>query len=792
MKKLLLISLLTGIVVTPSIAAVVKINQTISNINFNPATLVIGSTTTAQAKATSNLAVNFSSTTTTICTTSGNNGMKVTAIAVGTCIIAANQVGNTNYNPAPQVTKSIIIAKANQTINAINLNPTTLSIGSTVNATATATSKLTVIFSSTTPAICTTSENNGMTVTAIAAGNCVIAANQAGNDNYNAALQVTKNINIKKANQTISSFNFNPSTLLIGGSVTVTASATSGLAVSFLNTTPKICNISEDKINGITAGVCLISANQSGNNNYNAAPKVTKSITVGKSTQTISAITFNPEQLTVGSSLTASATATSGLSVLFRSTTPATCKTTGTNGASVTGIATGTCTITAYQPGNNIYNAAAPIAKNVNINANSNSSSSGPSFNMDQTLSDGAQRTTLAFSGLAMMTGNLEAQSFFPPGKVADYTGFQYLRDNDPDHMGHNTSFLTRIANNVIYLLNDSQFEQLKTLATTQLEQIKLYGLKRFPLMKAFRRVLENDIPSGSSGLNLNAVKQASRELYRLDGQISFDRALLYANILNSMTDTQKTYLNNMKGKGWKSWPDISNDQIKTKMQGLPQGTAVAVMTYASDLFSWFAGSVVADVYFCPERHGTYYGSFYIKDAPAIGHEGYSINEQLTATAGAALSDSTKGYVNSEQASIMSSLVETQKNNLYASSTSNIVKVRTDIATLLRNLLTTTANSATVKDQVLALSEIYGNLDGENNYNYALTFAKVYSTLNTTQKAKLEALRQSIMSGTYADGTAFDYSVSTTYFLYSEVIKEMDLIAPYLNNTDFLFFEPSN
>ena len=80
-----------------------------------------------------------------------------------------------------------------------------------------------------------------------------------------------------------------------------------------------------------------------------------------------------------------------------------------------------------------------------------------PAFNMAQTISDGAQSTTMAFSGLALMTGNLAAQSFFPPGKVADYTGFQYLRDNDPDNMGHNTSFLTRVANNVIYILNADQ-----------------------------------------------------------------------------------------------------------------------------------------------------------------------------------------------------------------------------------------------------------------------------------------------------------------------------------------------
>jgi len=49
---------------------------------------------------------------------------------------------------------------------------------------------------------------------------------------------------------------------------------------------------------------------------------------------------------------------------------------------------------------------------------------SSSAFNMAQTLSDQAQVTTLAFSGLAMLTGNLESQSFFPPGKVADYTGF--------------------------------------------------------------------------------------------------------------------------------------------------------------------------------------------------------------------------------------------------------------------------------------------------------------------------------------------------------------------------------
>ncbi len=414
------------------------------------------------------------------------------------------------------------------------------------------------------------------------------------------------------------------------------------------------------------------------------------------------------------------------------------------------------------------------------------SSSQAASFNMAQTISDGAQSTTMAFSGLALMTGNLAAQSFFPPGKVADYTGFQYLRDNDPDNMGHNTSFLTRVANNVIYILNDSQLAQLSTLAAAQQAQIDLYGYKRYPLMQAFRRLIDSSIPSGATGLNLDAMKKASRELYLIDGQISFDRAVLYASIINSLDSTQKAYLSGMKGKGWSSWPDIADTQINSKMSGLAQGSKVAVMTYASDIFSWYAGSLEADVYFCPERHGTYYGGFYIKDAPAVGHEGYSIDEQMTATAGSALIDASKGYVTQDQATVMYSLVATQKDNLNA-----IVSTRTQIATLLRSLLTGSANADSVKSQVLALSASYGELDGENNYNYATIFTRVYKTLTTEQKTRLASLRKSMMSGTYADGTAFDYSIATTPFLYSSVVSEAQ-IAPYVSDsaTNVLFFAP--
>jgi hypothetical protein len=409
---------------------------------------------------------------------------------------------------------------------------------------------------------------------------------------------------------------------------------------------------------------------------------------------------------------------------------------------------------------------------------------------LEQAISDQAQRTTIAFSGLALITGNLEAQSFFPPGKLADYWGFQLLRDNDPDDMGHNTSFLTRVACNVLYVLDASQVDRLKTLAHSQAGAINEYGYRRFPLMKAFRRLIDGAAPAGSPGLSLDALRAASRDMYELDGRICFERAVVFADIYRSLTPSQTAYLDAMVGKGWASWPDVAEQDVRDKTAGLPHDESVAVMTYAGDIFAWYAGNTAADVYFCPERHGTYYGGFYIKDAPAMGRPGYSIDEQLTATAGAALCDSSKGYVTAEQASLVSSLVDVQRDNLYAG-TSNIVKARTEISNALRSLVgpvaPTSEQLAAVQATVLAKSGEYGELDGENNGRYATAFSQLRASLSASQLTSLDDLRRSIMSGTYSDGTPFDFTTCATPFLFSAVISDPSVLDPYVSDTDYLF-----
>jgi len=414
-------------------------------------------------------------------------------------------------------------------------------------------------------------------------------------------------------------------------------------------------------------------------------------------------------------------------------------------------------------------------------------------YNIDQALSDGAQSTTLAFSGFGMMTGNLGAQSFFPPGKVADYWGFQYLRDNDADGMGHNTSFLTRVACNVLYVLNDAQLAMLKDLAAKQVSNINLYAWKRYPLMKAFRRLLDGNLPAGKTGLSPDAVKAASRELYLIDGQLSYERAVVFANIYRSLTTDQKTYLGAMAGKSYASWPAKTEDDVRARTQGLTHDEVVAVMTYAGDLYSWYAGSVTSDVYFCPERHGTYFGSFYIKDAPAVGHADYSIDETMTATVGKALVDSSLGYISPAGATLMNSLAMTQKQNLYANASSNIVLARTEISEALRSLITSAEPSsaalAQVKSTVDTYSALYGELDGENNYQYATTFRRVYANtdgayLTDAQKTALAGLRKQYMTVTYSDGTTVDYSSRSNYFLYAaEVAATSTDLANYTADT---------
>ena len=348
-------------------------------------------------------------------------------------------------------------------------------------------------------------------------------------------------------------------------------------------------------------------------------------------------------------------------------------------------------------------------------------------YSMEQAMSDNAQLSTIAFSGLAFITGNAGGDTFFPPGKVADFFGFQYMRDVDTAGYGHNTTFLTRVANNVLYILNDGQRAKLVALAKEQAPQYINFAYNRIPLMNAFRRNLKGDIPSGSNGLDVGAVSRYTARLYKFDADLSYNRAVMIGGIVSSFTPDQKEYLAKMQFNNYATWPDVQEDE--SLKRGMSNNEFVAVMTYASELFSWYKGSLDADVYFCPERHGTYFGGFFMKDYPAMHNPGYFISTAITG-------DSGQGFLkvlDSGQRELITGIIEEQREPL-----SEIATIRWKVATELRKALT---GGTVDKAKVYSLIERYGALDGRMSALYARRFAQVNRTLSDAQRAVLVKLR---------------------------------------------------
>lgn len=376
-------------------------------------------------------------------------------------------------------------------------------------------------------------------------------------------------------------------------------------------------------------------------------------------------------------------------------------------------------------------------------------------YSLEQAVSDQAQLHTIAFDGLAFLTGSFGLDTFLPPGKVCDYFGFQYLRDIDAREGGHNTSFLTRIANNMLAILNDGQKKELFALAKEQEADIRRFAEKRLPLIQAFRRNLAGDLPAGSQGLDRQAVTKYSAELYELDGLLAYQRAKGMGAVLCSLSATQKAALAKLKFGDSGTWPDVP-EQLDRR--GMSHEVHVAVMTYASEMFAWYAGSLESDTYFCPERHGMYFGGFGMKTAPAMGKRNYSISTTLTGDSG----ENFLKTLNAAQQKQITDLVELQRPDL-----AEIVQTRRAIATELRRFL---QGQSADKERVLALSRHYGERDGALSYLYARAFAEVGKTLTAQQKEKLARLRTSNPSDPQGP------------FLYSAPIQ-----MPQIENTDFLF-----
>ncbi len=237
---------------------------------------------TLTASASSGLPVSFASTTTPVCTVSGSTA---TLVAVGTCTIQATQAGNSTYAAAAPVSQSFQVTQQSKTSQTITFGSlSNMALGSApFTLTATASSSLPVSFASTTTSVCTVS---GVTSTLVAVGTCTIKATQLGNATYAAATPVSRSFQVTQQSPTSQTITFGAlSNMALGSApVTLSATASSGLAVSFASTTTSVCTVSGSTATLVAVGACTIQATQAGNATYVAAAPVSQSFQVEAAT----------------------------------------------------------------------------------------------------------------------------------------------------------------------------------------------------------------------------------------------------------------------------------------------------------------------------------------------------------------------------------------------------------------------------------------------------------------------------------------------------------------------------
>lgn len=156
-------------------------------------------------------------------------------------------------------------------------------------------------------------------------------------------------------------------------SLALSATASSGLAVSFTSSTSKVCTVSGNTASLLFPGRCTIEASQPGNDSFYSALLIRRTFTVDRAKQTIDFPAIpNQKQ---GAVVHLKATASSGLKVTLSASSPQVisfstapapvCEVLG-NTADM--LKPGTCTIEAYQAGDDLY-APASLSRSFTVTA---------------------------------------------------------------------------------------------------------------------------------------------------------------------------------------------------------------------------------------------------------------------------------------------------------------------------------------------------------------------------------------------------------------------------------------
>jgi hypothetical protein len=241
---------------------ITKANQTIT---FNPLPsqqYSLGGVISLTATSDSGLPISYTSSDDSVVTVDGDT---LIIQGVGTATITASQSGNSEYEPATNVTQDQEITKANQTITFNPLPSQQYSLGSEITLTATSDSGLSITYTSSDDSVVTV---DGDTLIIQGVGTSTITASQSGNSEYNPATSVTQDQEITKATPELSNFSFNNKYITSSPFRITAPTSTSNGVFSYTSSNPSVAKIFGDIITIKGYGNAIITATQSSTANY--------------------------------------------------------------------------------------------------------------------------------------------------------------------------------------------------------------------------------------------------------------------------------------------------------------------------------------------------------------------------------------------------------------------------------------------------------------------------------------------------------------------------------------------
>ena len=232
--------------------------------------------------------------------------------------------------------------------------------------------------------------------------------------------------------KTVQSITFGSAPAIVAGDTgTVSATASSGLSVSYSSNTTGVCTVVGSAVTGVTAGTCVVGADQAGDATYAPAVQVTQSFAVGRRNSVSANVTsLNPSNFGQSVNFTATVTGqnpTGTVNFKDGATTIPGCGVVALNSGqaqctvSTLGVATHSVTATYGGDSNNTNSTSSALSQVVNpastttgLASSSNPSSFGQNVTFTATVAgqsptgtvnfkDGA--TTIPSCGVAALTG---------------------------------------------------------------------------------------------------------------------------------------------------------------------------------------------------------------------------------------------------------------------------------------------------------------------------------------------------------------------------------------------------